>query len=70
LARLAALDAPYREALQRYVTSIQIQRGDFNGRMITIREQDVRALAPILMLDENATRARLREVAVVDQPPT
>ena len=44
LSRLAALDSPEREVLQRYVTSIQIQRGDFNGRVITIREEDVRAL--------------------------
>jgi transcriptional regulator with XRE-family HTH domain len=69
LARLAALDAPYRDLLQRYVTSIQIQRGDFNGRVITIRDQDVRALGAILMLDETETRIRLRQLTIVDKPP-
>ena len=42
LLRLAALEAPEQEVLQRYVSMIQIQRGDFNGRVITIRREDVR----------------------------
>jgi transcriptional regulator with XRE-family HTH domain len=67
LARLAALDSPDRDVLQRYVTSIQIQRGDFNGRVITIRDEDVRALGRILMLDEAVTRTRLDEFCVVDR---
>jgi transcriptional regulator with XRE-family HTH domain len=69
LARLAVLDSPERVVLQRYVTSVQIQRGDFNGRVITIRDEDVRALGRILMLDEAETRARLREVLDIDPPP-
>jgi transcriptional regulator with XRE-family HTH domain len=66
LSRLAALDSPEREVLQRYVTSIQIQRGDFNGRVITIREEDVRALGRIFESDELSTRTRLRELSDVD----
>ena len=68
LARLAALDSPESEVLQRYVTSVQIQRGDFNGRVITIRDEDVRSLGRIIMMDEAATLARLREVFVIDPP--
>src|SRR3984957_19607018 len=66
LSRLSALDSPEREVLQRYVTSIQIQRGDFNGRVITIREEDVRALGRIFESDEVSTRTRLRELSDVD----
>jgi transcriptional regulator with XRE-family HTH domain len=66
LNRLAALESPEREVLQRYVTSIQIQRGDFNGRVITIREEDVRALGRIFESDEVSTRTRLRELSDVD----
>jgi transcriptional regulator with XRE-family HTH domain len=66
LSRLAALESPEREVLQRYVTSIQIQRGDFNGRVITIREEDVRALGRIFESDELSTRTRLRELSDVD----
>ena len=69
LARLAALESPESDVLQRYVTSVQIQRGDFNGRVITIRDEDVRSLGRIIMLDEAATRARLRQVFVIDPPP-
>ena len=69
LARLAVLDSPERDLLQRYVTSVQIQRDDFNGRVITIRDEDVRSLGRIIMLDEAATRDRLCEVFVTDPPP-
>jgi transcriptional regulator with XRE-family HTH domain len=69
LVRLAGLDSPDRDLLQRYITSVQIQRGDFNGRVITLRDEDVRALGRILMLDEAATRAQLREIFVVEPPP-
>jgi transcriptional regulator with XRE-family HTH domain len=69
LVRLAALDSPDRGVLQRYVTSVQIQRGDFNGRVITLRDEDVRALGRILMLDEAATRVQLRKIFVIDVPP-
>ena len=47
LSRLEHLDAPEREVLRRYIGMIQIQRGDFNGRLITIRSEDVRALARV-----------------------
>ena len=34
--------------LNRYLTMIQVQRQDFNGRMLTIRRDDLRAIACIL----------------------
>ena len=52
LLRLAALEAPEKEVLRRYVSMIQIQRGDFNGKVITIRREDVRPWAG----SSNATR--------------
>lgn len=33
--------------LHRYVASIQAQRGDYNGRVLSIRQEDLRALAAI-----------------------
>ena len=53
LLRLAALDAPEKEVLHRYVTMIQIQRGDFNGKVITIRREDVSALGRVFERDES-----------------
>lgn len=47
LAALAALEGPELGPLNRYVASIQSQRGDYNGRVLTIRQEDLRALAAI-----------------------
>ena len=65
LARLEALDAPEREIIRRYVGMIQIQRGDFNGRVITIRNEDLRALARVFERDEADMRRRLLELAIL-----
>jgi transcriptional regulator with XRE-family HTH domain len=48
---LEALEArrePDAQTLGRYLSLIQMQRGDFNGKMLTIRRDDVRVLAAIL----------------------
>jgi transcriptional regulator with XRE-family HTH domain len=64
LGRLEALIAPERDLLRRYIGMIQIQRGDFNGRLITIRGEDVRALARVFGRDESAMRARIVELGI------
>ena len=48
LRRLQHLSGPQDEMLQRYVRMIQLQRGDFNGRVLTLRAEDRRALACLL----------------------
>lgn len=48
LTRLDSLTGPEAEMLQRYLTMIQVQRQDFNGRVLTIRWDDLRAIACIL----------------------
>src|ERR1700680_3744577 len=62
LAKLEALDAPEKELISRYVGMIQLQRGDFNGRMLTIREEDVRALARLFERDSDTMRHRMEEL--------
>jgi transcriptional regulator with XRE-family HTH domain len=64
LSRLESLDAPEREVLRRYIGMIQIQRGDFNGRLITIRSEDVRALARVFERDEDGMRTRIDEMGI------
>lgn len=66
LVRLNDLDAPEKDILRRYISMIQIQRGDFNGRVITIRNEDVRALARVFELDEPTMRERLRDLKLVE----
>ena len=48
LSRLDALSGPEADMLNRYLEMIQVQRQDFNGRVLTIRSQDLQALAAIL----------------------
>jgi transcriptional regulator with XRE-family HTH domain len=64
LLRLAALEAPEKEVLRRYVSMIQIQRGDFNGRVITIRREDVSALGRVFERDEAGMRSRLHDLGL------
>ena len=46
LRRLEALGPRYAP-LRRYLETIQIQRGDFNRRVLSVRSEDLRALAVI-----------------------
>ena len=48
LSRLDALSGPEADMLNRFLEMIQLQRQDFNGRVLTIRSQDLQALAAIL----------------------
>jgi transcriptional regulator with XRE-family HTH domain len=48
LSRLRDLDSPTSLMLVRYLQMIQVQRQDFNGRMLTVRRDDLRAIACIL----------------------
>ncbi len=59
LTRLASLDVPSADLLVRYLQMIQVQRQDFNGRMLTIRRDDLRAVACILDTSVDAAIARL-----------
>ena len=48
LVKLHALDEPDAAVLSRYAATIQLQRQDFNGRLLTIRRDDLRVLAAVL----------------------
>jgi transcriptional regulator with XRE-family HTH domain len=62
LMRLGGLATPEAELLGRYLAMIQVQRGDFNGRMLTIRRDDLRAVACLLDIAPDAARGRLDEL--------
>ena len=64
LLRLTALEAPEKEVLRRYMGMIQVQRGDFNRRVLTIRHEDVNALGRVFELDEAGMRARFLELGL------
>lgn len=62
LMRLSAMQTSEAELLGRYLAMIQVQRGDFNGRMLTIRRDDLRAVACLLDITPDAARGRLDEL--------
>lgn len=58
------VDTEEREVIERYVGAIQAQRGDYNGRVLTVRASDVRALAAVLDRDVPEFREHLTAVGV------
>jgi transcriptional regulator with XRE-family HTH domain len=62
LLRLEELGSTEAELLGRYLGMIQVQRGDFNGRMLTVRRDDLRAIACLLDTTPEAARRRLDEL--------
>jgi hypothetical protein len=50
--------------ISHYVAMIQLQRGDYNGRVITIRNEDVRSLARVFERDENDMRRRIEDLGI------
>jgi transcriptional regulator with XRE-family HTH domain len=58
LVRLHEIDEPDAQILSRFASAIQLERQDFNGRMLTIRRSDLRVLASCMgrSLDELGVR--------------
>src|SRR3546814_1627055 len=48
LTAIERLNGTESDMLTRYLRMIQVQRGDFNGRVLTVRRDDLRAIACIL----------------------
>jgi len=64
LVRLRESDAPGSDLLMRYLQMIQVQRQDFNGRMLTVRRDDLRAIACILDTSVESTVSRLESLGL------
>src|SRR5919201_4701411 len=64
LEALGARREPEARTLGRYLSLIQTQRGDFNGKVLTIRRDDVRVLAAILDQSPGGLIARLDDLGL------
>jgi len=64
LTPLENLGGPEAETLGRYLRMIQVQRQDFNGRVLTIRRDDMRAIAAILGVPEESAVGRLDDLGL------
>jgi transcriptional regulator with XRE-family HTH domain len=68
LTRVDGLPEPHHSLLSRYVTTIQLQRHDFNGRVLTLRRDDVRALACMLEMTPSTMTHWLDELGLTRIP--
>jgi len=67
LVKLTNIEGSGFATLSRYLSMIQVQRGDFNGKVLTVRADDVRAIAVMLDVAIDDVRAYLEEIGVLFQ---
>jgi transcriptional regulator with XRE-family HTH domain len=61
LTRFNEIDDPQLAMVQRYLDHIALRRQDFNGRVLTIRGDDVRAMAGLFGTDADQLVRRLED---------
>jgi transcriptional regulator with XRE-family HTH domain len=64
LRRLERSDDPDGVVLQRYLNLVQIRRNDFNGKVLTIRSEDLRVLASVLDMSLDALANKIDDLGV------
>ncbi len=64
LTKVSQLSGVAAEMLARYLTMIQVQRQDFNGKVLTVRRDDLRAIACILDTTVDGVAERLDELGL------
>jgi transcriptional regulator with XRE-family HTH domain len=65
LTKLHSVSGPERDLLRRFLSMIQVHRQDFNGRMITIRAEDLRAIACLFGVTPDVMGQRLDELGLL-----
>jgi hypothetical protein len=68
VAKLVQLRGAPFEMLARYLRLIQVQRQDFNGRVITVRGDDTRAIAAMLDVPVDQVVERLAALDLLFVP--
>ncbi len=67
LVKLNDSRGPERDLLRHFLASVQVQRQDFNGRVITIRGEDLRVMASMFGKTIEEMIVRLEELALLHQ---
>ncbi len=60
LARIEQLDEPIAKVIDRFLRNIQVQRQDFNGKVLTIRASDVAVLSMLLDVPDGELVEQIR----------
>lgn len=61
---------PEAAPVQRFVRSIIVERGDYNGRVLTIRRDDLRAISALLQTDAAEAIRRLESWGALVESPS
>jgi hypothetical protein len=61
---------PEAAPVQRFVRSIIVERGDYNGRVLTIRRDDLRAICALLQTDQADAVKRLEAWGALVESPS
>lgn len=69
VAKLSTMSGAQFEMLERLLRMIQVQRQDFNGKVITVRAHDTRAIAVMLDVPVDQVGERLGELGLLFVPP-
>ena len=69
VAKLGQMQGAQFSMLEKFLRMIQIQRQDFNGKVITVRQHDIRAIAVMLDVAVDDVPARLASLGLVFVPP-
>lgn len=67
LTRLGRVGGEDIEILERYLSTIQARRGDYNGRVMTVRASDLNALAAVLDRGPDELRRELEMAGVATE---
>lgn len=70
VAKLSLREGEKFKMLERFLRMIQIQRQDFNGKVITVRAHDTRAIAVMLDVAVDDVGTKLAELDLLFIPPT
>lgn len=70
VAKLSTLKGDQFAMLERFLRMIQVQRQDFNGKVITVRAHDTRAIAVMLDVSVDEVGDKLHDLGLVFVPPT
>jgi transcriptional regulator with XRE-family HTH domain len=70
LTRLNEATGPEPDLLRHFLASVQVQRQDFNGQVLTIRDGDLRVMASMFGTTIDSLEARLGELGLLWAPPS
>jgi transcriptional regulator with XRE-family HTH domain len=70
VAKLSQMQGPQFSMLEKLLRMIQVQRQDFNGKVITVRAHDTRAIAVMLDVTVDEVGDKLAELDLLFVPPT